>query len=99
MKALKIRQTALGLDHPSTAQTLSNLANLFHIQCKYDQAEPLYKTLLEIRTRLGRHMHVAEVLNSLAEVYQDQGRYAEAEQHFWRHFQSFKKTSVQSMQA
>ncbi len=76
----------LGLQHPSTAQTLSNLALLFHVQCKYDQAEPLYQSLLEIRTKDWgpKHMHVAEVLNSLAEVYHDQGKNTEAEPLYWR---------------
>lgn len=62
-RALKIRQTVLEeLATSRYRSDLSNLALLFHIQCKYDQAEPLYKTLLDIEQKdwETRHMHVAE---------------------------------------
>ncbi|NDY74971.1 tetratricopeptide repeat protein, partial [Desulfobacter hydrogenophilus] len=53
-RALKIRETVLGPDHPSVATTLNNLAGLYESQGKYEEAEPLYQRALKIReTVLG----------------------------------------------
>ena len=41
-KALNLPET-VGPDHPSTATSLNNLAEIYNIQGKYTQAEPLYK--------------------------------------------------------
>ncbi|MEM9804018.1 MAG: tetratricopeptide repeat protein, partial [Cyanobacteria bacterium P01_D01_bin.56] len=53
--------------------------NLYQ-QGRYAEAEPLYQESLRIyRVALGeRHPDVATGLNNLAELYRDQGRYAEA---------------------
>jgi len=40
---------ALGPNHPDTATSLNNLAELYHSQGKYEQAEPLYQRALAIR--------------------------------------------------
>ena len=40
---LAIREKALGPDHPDTAQSLNNLAELYDTQGRYDEAEPLYR--------------------------------------------------------
>ena len=42
-RALDIREKALGLEHPDTATSLNNLAELYHLQGRYEVAEPLYK--------------------------------------------------------
>ncbi len=42
-RALAIHEQALGLEHPDTASSLNNLANLYHAQGKYDEAKPLYE--------------------------------------------------------
>jgi tetratricopeptide (TPR) repeat protein len=47
-RALAIREKMLGPDHPHTAQSLNNLALLYHSQGKYEQAEPLYQRALAI---------------------------------------------------
>ena len=61
--------------------TLSVLADVYHAQGKYTQAEPLYKRSLSIaEKRFGlEHVATAHQLYSLAKLYRDQGRYAEAE--------------------
>ena len=54
-RALDIREKALGKDHPDTANSLNNLAELYNKQGKYVEAEPLYKRALDIREKeLGK---------------------------------------------
>jgi tetratricopeptide (TPR) repeat protein len=71
----------LGADHPAVATCLNNLANLYHSQGRYAEAEPLYGRSLAIwEQQLGAdHPAVATSLNNLAGLYRTQGRYAEAE--------------------
>ncbi|MEE3719016.1 tetratricopeptide repeat protein [Tumidithrix elongata RA019] len=80
-RALAIRETALGADHPDVAQSLNNLAGLYQAQGNYPAAEPLYKRALVIREKaLGAdHPDVATSLNNLALLYQAQGNYLDAE--------------------
>ncbi len=63
------------------AINLNNLAELYRLQSKYTEAEPLYKQSLAIMEEaLGPgHPNVATTLNNLAELYRDQGQYDEAE--------------------
>ncbi|MDD3562294.1 MAG: tetratricopeptide repeat protein [Candidatus Cloacimonetes bacterium] len=80
-KALQIRESVLGAEHPDTADSLHNLANLYQAQGQYAKAEPLYLQALQIREQvLGReHPDTATTLNNLAVFYQAQGRYDKAE--------------------
>ncbi|MGC2632753.1 MAG: FxSxx-COOH system tetratricopeptide repeat protein [Candidatus Cybelea sp.] len=81
MRALAIRERALGPDHPDVASSLNSLAIVYRNQGRYAEAVPLYMRALEIRGKaLGpEHSEVAGSLNDLAIVYFYQGRYAEAE--------------------
>ena len=85
-RALGIQEKALGPNHPSVANLLSNLAFLYVKQGRYAEAEPLYKRSLAIREKaLGPdHPDVAASLGDLAQFYKDQGRYADAEPLFKR---------------
>src|SRR5260370_30346400 len=80
-KALEIRRKARGREHPDTAESMDNLADLYWAIGDYAKAEPLYKEALEIRQKvLGReHPDTATSLNNLAELYWDMGDYAKAE--------------------
>ncbi|MCA2816158.1 MAG: tetratricopeptide repeat protein [Microcystis sp. M085S1] len=80
-QALAIRKKVLGDNHPDTAQSLNNLAELYTVQGRYSEAEPLYKQALAIiKQQLGdNHPYTATSLNNLALLYQSQGRYSEAE--------------------
>ena len=75
------REKALGPDHPDVANSLNNLAELYHTQGRYADAEPLYKRSLAIKEKAfgPDHPDVALSLNNLAELYRAQGRYADAE--------------------
>jgi tetratricopeptide (TPR) repeat protein len=70
-RALAIRETALGANHPDVGQTLNNLALVYLDQGKYSEAEELFKRALAIReTALGaNHRDVGATLNNLALVY------------------------------
>jgi tetratricopeptide (TPR) repeat protein len=80
-RALTITEQVLGPQHPSTATSLNNLAELYRNQGRYEEAEPLYQRALTIREQvLGpQHPDTAGSLHNLALLYQDQGRYEEAE--------------------
>ena len=47
-RALKIREKALGPEHPETAASLNNLAQLYREMGDYAKAEPLYQRALKI---------------------------------------------------
>ncbi|MDB9396941.1 tetratricopeptide repeat protein, partial [Microcystis aeruginosa] len=80
-QSLAIRKQQLRDNHPDTAQSLNNLAELYLFQGRYSEAEPLLKQSLAIRKQqLGdNHPDTAQSLNNLAGLYQSQGRYSEAE--------------------
>lgn len=80
-RALRIREQVEGADHPNTATSLNNLAELYKIQGKYEQAEPLYQRTIAISEKtLGSHpSHLATSLNNLAGLYRRQGKYEQAE--------------------
>ena len=54
---------------------------IYYEQGKYEEAEPLYLKVLEIRKKLLReeHRNITQSLNNLASLYHEQGRYKEAE--------------------
>jgi tetratricopeptide (TPR) repeat protein len=80
-RALAIYEQQLGPQHPSTATSLNNLAELYRDQGKYEQAEPLYQRALAIREQqLGpQHPFTATSLDNLARLYRTQGKYEQAE--------------------
>ena len=81
MRALAIREQALGPEHPDVARSLNNLAVIYEMQARCAEAEPLHKRALAIWEKaLGpEHPYVAQSLNNLTELYHNQGRFAEAE--------------------
>ena len=85
-RAIEIRETILGPDHPDTAKSLNDLGVLNERQGRYREAEPLFTRALEIRERvLGQdHSDTATSLSNLGGLYDTQGRYNEAESLFNR---------------
>jgi tetratricopeptide (TPR) repeat protein len=81
IRALDIREKALGPIHPDIAEILNNLAGLYQGQGAYAKAEPLYVRALDVWQKALGPMHpfVAHSLHNLAALYQDQGAYAKAE--------------------
>jgi tetratricopeptide (TPR) repeat protein len=81
LRTLRINETALGAEHPTTAVAFNNLAQVYQAQGRYGEAEPLYLRALRIREQaLGaEHPTTALSLNNLAYLYNEQGQYDEAE--------------------
>ena len=80
-RSLAWREVKLGPEHPDTAESLNNLAELHNAQGLYAKAEPLLQRALAIREKaLGaEHPDTAQILNNLAGIYNNQGLYAKAE--------------------
>jgi len=78
---LQMTEERCGADHPNTATSLNNLAELYRAMGRYPEAEPLYVRSLSIREQqLGAdHPDTASSLNNLALLYGEMGRYPEAE--------------------
>jgi len=70
----------VGPDHPDTATSLNNLANLYWNQGKDEQAEPLYQRALSIDERtLGlQHPHTQTIRANYARLLRTMGHDAEA---------------------
>ncbi len=85
-RALAIYEAQLGPDHPSTASSLNNLAQLYQAMGRYEEAALLSSRALTIwEAELGPdHPSTAVSLNNLAQLYQSMGRYQEAEPLFAR---------------
>jgi tetratricopeptide (TPR) repeat protein len=81
VRALAIREKALGPEHPAVATSLNNLALLHNAQGQYAKAEPLYQRALAIVEKaLGpEHPDLALSLNNVAVLCRLQGQYAKAE--------------------
>jgi tetratricopeptide (TPR) repeat protein len=79
-RALQIKESRLGADHPDTAMTRGNLATLLRRMGDYAAARPLLEQSLAIREEtLGpEHPDVAQSLNNLANLLQTTGKYVEA---------------------
>ena len=80
-KVLTISEKVLGPEHPNTATSLNNLAELYRNMGAYDKAEPLYRRSLAIREKvLGPdHPDTAQSLNNLGLLYNSLGAYEKAE--------------------
>ncbi len=76
MEALRIREATSGMQHPSVATELKNLARLYLVQERYAIAEPLFKRALMIRERVfGRdHARVADIEEQYAHLLRKTSR-------------------------
>ena len=54
-RSLEMREAVLPRDHPDLAQSLNNLAALYHDRKQFDKAEPLYERALQLRLKVTRH--------------------------------------------
>ena len=51
-RALEMREAVLPPEHPDLAQSLNNLAALYHDRRQYERAEPLYQRALQLRLKV-----------------------------------------------
>jgi len=72
----------LGPSHPSVATTVNNLGQIFLLQHRFADAEPLFRRALDIReARLGKeHPDVATTLNDYASLLRSTNRKSEAKE-------------------
>ena len=77
---IKSKEHYLGPEHLSVANTIHNLATLYHEQEKYTEAELLYQRALAIREKQPdtNPLEIATDLYLLAVVYTKMGRCSEA---------------------
>jgi predicted ATPase/class 3 adenylate cyclase len=84
-KALSIRKTALGEEHPGTLDSLALLASIYHSRGDYKLAEPLLISALKSCDAHVDKEHQelrAPILNNLACLFTDQGNYEQAEKYY-----------------
>jgi tetratricopeptide (TPR) repeat protein len=82
-KALVIQEKLLkGADPSRLASSSENLARLYRDLGKYEEAEPVYMKILELREKLPDKDEYIATLKEFAQFYVSQNRYADAaEQH------------------
>ena len=51
-QALELRERLLGVDHPSTLDSMNNLALVLDSQGKYEEAEKMHRQTLELREKV-----------------------------------------------
>ncbi len=80
-QALRLREEALGPDHPQVATGLYQLSELYQQMYEFEQGEALARRALTIREKLFGQVHpaVAQSLFGLAKFHSSQSRFAEAE--------------------
>ena len=83
-RALATRLEISGTEHPSTAQTMNQLAYVLHDEGKLNEAEKYARESLAMPRRLlgEEHPDVAVGLNHLATVLRDEGKLDDAEAMF-----------------
>ena len=81
-QALEGREKVLGVEHPDTLASVSNLASVLQFQGKYEAAEEMSRRALEGHEKvLGvEHPETLISVGNLASVLQSQGKYEAAEE-------------------
>ena len=75
LKALKLKEEVLGIDHPSTAATYNNLGGIYFTKEDYQQSLNYYFKALKIMVRsLGlNHPQTVNVLHNMQKVFANNG--------------------------
>ncbi|MEZ4987923.1 MAG: tetratricopeptide repeat protein [Saprospiraceae bacterium] len=80
--SIEIRRKHLPAMHYDLSKSLNNLAIVYDLLKRYEEAEPLYKEALQIRLHAnkgGKDLRYADALDNLAGMYRNMGRYEDAE--------------------
>jgi hypothetical protein len=69
-QALKLRETALGKEHPSTLTSMSNLASIYRNQKRWNEAETLEIQVMETRSTVldKEHPDTLPSMSNLAHI-------------------------------
>lgn len=83
-RALNIRETVLGPEHPDTARSFNNLGDLFNAQGDSTRALSHYERALAIRRKVlgGNHADTAESLNNIGYQLQMKGDFVNARSYY-----------------
>jgi tetratricopeptide (TPR) repeat protein len=75
-RAVAVKETGLGLDHPDVATSLNNLAQVYAAQGRHAEAAPLLERSLAIQEKAldSEHPVLRRTLTVLADVYRRLGR-------------------------
>ncbi|HEY3741409.1 MAG TPA: serine/threonine-protein kinase [Bryobacteraceae bacterium] len=81
-RALELRKTALGEEHPDTLKTMDALAYSYRLEGAYARSEELYRDVVDRRKRvLGEnHPDTLKSMNDLGVLYLYRDKYHEAEE-------------------
>jgi tetratricopeptide (TPR) repeat protein len=92
-RALEGYEKVLGLEHPLTLASVSNLAWVLQDQRKYEAAEEMYRRALkEYEKVLGlEHPSTLTCISNLAWVLQEQGKYEAAEKMYRRALEGYER--------
>ena len=96
---MDIAKKTYGEEHPQIAISFENLASLYEIQGKIEEAKTLLLKTLEMKKKLLgiEHSSVATSLNSLAILYDNQEEYETAESYYRKALEIMQKKLVQSI--
>jgi tetratricopeptide (TPR) repeat protein len=100
-RALSIRQAVLGVDHPATARSLTQIGKALFLYGDAGRARPYFEQALAIQqAKLGDHNDTATTLNHLGYLLQLQGEqdaarhYHEQALRIWRNSQNIDHPAV-----
>ncbi|KAF3389938.1 Nephrocystin-3 [Talaromyces pinophilus] len=81
VRAMRVREKVLGIDHPDTLTSINNLGSVLRSQGKYGEAEMMHRRALTSREKLLGidHPDTVDSINDLGIVLEKQGEYNEAE--------------------
>ena len=74
LQALAVHERQLGVDHPTTLATMTNLGNALMLQARFKEAEGLFRRVLAAREKVlgGAHPDTATSLNNVANALFEQ---------------------------
>jgi Flp pilus assembly protein TadD len=75
------KEKVLGEEHPSTLDSMNNLALVLDSQGKHAEADEMHRQALQLKEKvLGQeHPSTLDSMNNLASVLRSQGKHEEAE--------------------
>jgi tetratricopeptide (TPR) repeat protein len=91
--AMESKERLLGVEHPDTLTSVSNLGSVLSRQGRYEEAEAMHWRALEGREKvLGlEHPDTLTSVSQLGSVLSSQGKYKEAEAMHWRALEGSEK--------
>ncbi len=78
-RCLSVVESRLGKEHPKVGDSKNNLARVYYLQGRYNEASLLYQQALQMsQHQAGAYSNIATSLNNLVSIYKEYRRYSEA---------------------